>query len=56
MNNKVNELVFTKDQLKQANEFVLDKDVIEILADKDRNYTKNEMRKLVQSFRNKEVE
>lgn len=56
MINKTNEPVFTKEQLINANEFYLDKDIIAVLIDEDKTYTKKQVRELIKSFRAKEVE
>ena len=52
---KIKNPVFTKEQLMNSNEFLLDRDIIQILADKDKAYTKDEIKKLINGFRCKEV-
>lgn len=53
---KKEEPIFSPAQLGNTLDFVLVKDIISIVADKDKGYTKAEMQKLVDDFLNKEVD
>lgn len=52
---KQNEAVFTPEQLANTLEFVVYKDLISVIADKDKTYTKQEMKKLLFNTLRKEV-
>lgn len=49
------EPIYTKQQLMEADEFLMDKDIINILLPDDGTSTKSKIRKAVNDYRNKEV-
>lgn len=50
------ESFFTPEQLKQAQEFVIYKDLITTITDPNKTYTKAEIQALINAYLNKEVQ
>lgn len=50
------EAIHTPEQLKQASEFVIYKDLITAITDPNKTYTKNELRQLISAALKKEVQ
>lgn len=51
-----NNAIHTPAQLKQANEFLVYKDLISAITDPNKTYTKDEIRAMIKAFLNKEVQ